>query len=263
MTKRGGGGQERAEREFVYRTGYGGFPGASEWKRYGDLSKRLADRHIGAHQGDGSFHQSAGLGASDGQFATELANAFSHSGDADTELARRFHSGDLGRDSLSVVAHLHDDLFGLADNFDARAIASGVSIDVAERFLDDPEDGHLDIFGNTLEDVGNEREGNLELAALHETVNVPMKSCAETGFVEQGRMEKVRGLANFLEDGAHGIAEVRVAAAGVDVHFYGGDVLREIVVEFTCNSAALFVLNVQECGGELLKLHGSEFYDAA
>jgi hypothetical protein len=36
MGKDGGGVHKRFEGEFVYRTGYGGFASASEWKRRGE-----------------------------------------------------------------------------------------------------------------------------------------------------------------------------------------------------------------------------------
>ena len=83
----------------------------------------------------------------------------------------------------------------------------GVAKNVAERFLNDPENGHLDFFRNAREDVGMKCERNLELASLHEAIDVPVKGGAEAGFVQERGMKKVRGFANFLQDCAHGVAQ--------------------------------------------------------
>src|ERR1700722_1527722 len=95
-------------------------------------------------------------------------------------------------------------------------------------------------------------ERDLELASLHQAIDVPMKSGAKTRFVEQRRMQEVRGLSDLLEDCAHRGTQVLVAAARVDIHFDGGDVLCEIVVELSGDPATLFILDLQQCRREFL-----------
>src|ERR1700722_1176195 len=121
-----------------------------------------------------------------------------------------------------------------------------MAIHVRESFLDDSEDGRLDFFRHPGKNVGMKGERDLELAALRQAVNVPVERGAQTCFVEQRRMEQVRGLADFLKDFAHSLAELLVAAGGVEFHFYGGHMLGEIVVKFAGDAAALFVLDLEQ-----------------
>ena len=113
---------------------------------------------------------------------------------------------------------------------------------------------------------------DLDSAALGETFDEPACGGSDAGLVEQGRVEKVRGGANFLQGGVGQSVEVvdeeeKIGARGAgltdksDGHFHGGESLSGGVVEFASDTAAFFVLQGHEADGELTELILGQFAD--
>jgi hypothetical protein len=109
---------------------------------------------------------------------------------------------------------------------------------------------------------------DFEIAALAQAVNVPTKGGAETGLVEQRRMQQVRSGANFLDELLDKFAGLfgqlrglgRMAAddfeQAADVHGEHGESLSGAVMQFASDVAAFVVLGGQQAPGEFAEAFG-------
>jgi hypothetical protein len=138
-----------------------------------------------------------------------------------------------------------------------------MALDVGETLLGDAEERGFGDLGKTAKTC-KEFERGFDAAALAETVHVFLKSGDEAEVVEQRRMQEVRESTDFaghlLEEFAGlferavrgfverlgGLAELREA------EIYGENGLRHAVVKFAADAAALFILELEEFGGELV-----------
>jgi hypothetical protein len=90
------------------------------------------------------------------------------------------------------------------------------------------------------------------LAAASETFDEPSRGSAETGFIEQRRVQQVRqstSVRNGTIDQSLSVTKVHCRAIllsggeNVEIDFGGCEILPEAVVKFAGDAAALFILN--------------------
>jgi len=146
-----------------------------------------------------------------------------------------------------------------------------MAVNIAETLLDDPEDGGFNVGGEARQIVGN-IDIDLDAAALRESFDVGQQRRAETGFVEQRRMQQIGDGANFGEaqlyefDGIDDAGFVLLRkrdgiAKSAEIHLNGGEILANAIVKIASNAAAFLILSRKNPSGELAKL-GSTGFDA-
>ena len=120
----------------------------------------------------------------------EFAGAFLHAGESDAQ-------GMIFGQALAVIGDLHDD--GVIRGFqrDGDAAGSGVFVHVGEAFLDNAEDGGLEILREARQ-VARNLEVRGDFAALREALDVNRQGRLETGLIEQRRMQQMRERADLL-----------------------------------------------------------------
>src|SRR5271168_3248664 len=94
------------------------------------------------------FNQSALPRRDDAQFATEFTNALAHTGDADSAA-----SVTISRKALAFVTNAQNDGVILDQKVDPGAFAGGMTVNVGEAFLENPEDRDFQRGRQTLRKV--------------------------------------------------------------------------------------------------------------
>jgi len=140
----------------------------------------------------------------------------------------------------------------------------GVAMDVGQAFLQHAEENELAVARGAIHVVGDIGV-NFNAAALGEALQKPSGGGGDASLVEQGRMQEIRGGADFLQ-GLVGESveiideefEVRGRGFGLpnesDGHFHGGEGLSGGVVQLAGNLAALIVLQRHEAEGKVAEL---------
>src|SRR5450432_88559 len=217
---------------------------------------------VGVEEGDAGFDEGAGFGAGNGEFAAELADAFAHAADADSEVDGIYSGGDFGREAFAVIANADGDHIGLFVHFHAGVFALGMLVDVGEGLLNYAENSGFEIGLKARKYWRGDGQGNLDLAALGEALDIPMQRGTQTGFVEERRVQQVREIANGGDEGVHIFVEAFVGVGFGQEHLEADQLLTKVVVKLASETAALLILNLQELGGEFLEFDGAQLNDA-
>ncbi len=193
-----------------------------------------------------------------------MSDAFAHAGNADTEMSDiglglaiggKFHTA-------AEVGDLENNGRRSFEEADTGGSAAGMALNIGETLLNDAEEGDFDELGQAAEMLGKD-ELSFDTAAVTEAMDVFLESGDQAEFIQQGRMKEIREGADFtrhmLEQGAslfEGVlrrfAEGRGGLADLgEAQVDRKNGLREAIVEFAANAAALFILEIEELGGEL------------
>jgi hypothetical protein len=130
-----------------------------------------------------------------------------------------------------------------------------VAVNIREPFLKDPKEGSLELRRKPFQFIRNiQSSGNS--ASLAETFDVPAGGGGEAGFVQQGRMQKVRQrprVGNSMLDELLRLAKegpiIPIGArVHIEVNFRRNQTLAQTVVQFSGNAAAFIVLNAKQPG---------------
>jgi len=139
--------------------------------------------------------------------------------------------------------------------------AAGMALNVGETFLNDAEESDFERLRETLE-INLSNELRVNATAFAETVDVFLEGGDEAEVVEKRGMEEVGKSADFaghlLGEGAGAFERDRRSflprreglANLSETEIDGKDGLREAVVEFAANAAALVILKLEEASGE-------------
>src|ERR1700722_4294925 len=159
---------------------------AKKWSGFGSGG-------VGHGDGDGG---AVALGRIDADVAGVGVDAFTHAAEAYAGAAVANGFEFLGGNALAEVADFDEEAGGVESDMDVRGFAAGVAGNCGQTFLDDAEDGEFQVTGQAVE-FG---DGKIDLdgGALLQAFDVPSQGGAESEFIEQRRMQQIRGGAKFL-----------------------------------------------------------------
>ena len=132
--------------------------------------------------------------------AAQLAHPFAHAGDSHSRAADRGVEATqvIFGNALAVVAHFEFEVIGVAFETDACSRRSGMAMNIGKAFLQNPEQDEFTVSGRALHSF-RDIAIDLNSAAAGKSLDKPTSGGSDAGFIEQGRMQQVRGGANFLQ----------------------------------------------------------------
>lgn len=133
------------------------------------------------------------------QIATELMQALPHAAKTDAGSTRTQLQLLFQRYTLTCVLNLDDDAAIFFTNRYLRGIAFGMTMNIRETFLHQPENGNFHLVGHARE-LRRNLEANVDLAALREAIHVPANGRGKAGRIEQRWVQQVGNGSNLLAD---------------------------------------------------------------
>jgi hypothetical protein len=163
-----------------------------------------------------------------------------------------------------LVTDLEADAGGVTTQANHGLIAPGMALNVGKTLLHDPKESGFGVLGQTGE-AGLEIQLNGDAAAFAEPLGIFLDGGNEAELVEERRMQEVRKGANlaghfFKQAAGFGKGMLRTFAKGIrglhglgEIQIHGEDTLRETVVKFAPEAAALLILELEQTSGKLVK----------
>ena len=208
-----------------------------------------ATRPSGQGEGDRDF-RAVGTGLNI-EVASQVADSFAHSRDADTGTLIANRGESCFGYARAVILNLQRDGGDFASQADHRRLGVGMAMNIGQTFLDDAKEGHFHIAGQSSKVVGNVQV-DFQSAALRQSGHEPADGFGQTAFVEQRRMQKVRDGANLfaqltnqlvaLLSGFTGFRLHCILGDAGKIHSQRGDDLSDAVVKVTSDAPAFLVL---------------------
>src|SRR2546427_7427805 len=161
------------------------------------------------------------------------------------------------RNAFTLIPDFEPHLLRIGPDAHGGDFASGMTMDVGKRFLQDAEKHELRFIAEPMQ-IFRDLHLHMDAAALGEALHVPTHCRCQPQFVEQRWVKQIRngaqfrgartdhlgGLLQFLK---HAVREILgVLHKPPDDHAECAEILAYAVVEFAGNSSALFILCAQQ-----------------